>query len=96
MVCEHLAELEAALAAAGVRELSRGQAWSRSCREWVYFDCVLDRAALRARMALAGCVEDHEHVGTHDGTEAGFVCTACHDGVMGRHPAHAAGSTTFA
>lgn len=95
MVCEHLAALEAELLAGGVPELSRGQAWSRNCREWVYFDCILDRAALRARFALADCVEDHEHVGTHDGTEAGFACRTCKDALMGYHPDHAAGRPTY-
>jgi len=86
MVCEHVAPIEAALLAAGAHETYRGAPWSRNCREWVYFDCVLDRASLRRRLALPPGVVDHEHLGTHDGTEAGFVCDACHDAVMGRHP----------
>lgn len=86
MVCEHLIALESALLAAGVPETFRGAAWSRNCREWVYFECVLDRPALRTRFALPVCVIDHEHLGTHDGREAGFVCEQCHDGIMGRHP----------
>ena len=86
MVCEHLAALEKELVAAGVRETFRGQAWSHNCREWVYFDCVLDRSSIRARTDFAECVQDHEHLGTHDGQEAGFVCTACNDGIMGAHP----------
>lgn len=87
MVCEHVAPVEEALRAAGAAETYRGTPWSRHCREWVYYDCVLDRVSLRARLALAPCVVDHEHRGTHDGSEAGFVCDACHDGVLGRHPA---------
>lgn len=86
MVCEHLAALEKELIAAGVAVTYRGQAWSRNCREWVYFECVLDRNALRRRLPFADCVQEHEHYGTHDGTEAGFVCLTCHDAVMGRHP----------
>ena len=46
MVCEHLAALEKELIAAGVPITYRGQAWSDNCREWVYFDCCLDRAAI--------------------------------------------------
>ena len=64
----------------------RGQAWSKSCREWVYFDCVLDIDRIRADFDLVSCVEKHEHVGTHDGQELGLVCTICNDGIMGRHP----------
>jgi hypothetical protein len=86
MVCSHLRQLEQELTAAGVKETFRGQAWSRNCREWVYFDCFLDRASIRQRMEFAECVKDHEHFGTHDGQEAGFVCEKCQDGIMGVHP----------
>lgn len=89
MTCGHLRDLERALLEAGVRETHRGQAWSQNCRERVCFDCRLDLPARRRRFALADCVEDHLHRGTHDGSERGFVCTQCHDGVMGRHDASA-------
>lgn len=91
MVCEHLRPLEMALLEAGVDELYRGQTWSRNCREWVYFRCVLNRPALRARLDLPACVVEHEHLGTHDGQEAGFVCQLCHDAIMGSHPRHPVG-----
>jgi hypothetical protein len=91
MVCGHLAPLEKELIAAGVRITYRGKPWTERCREWVYFDCCLDRAALRVRLALPECVEDHEHWGTHDGQEAGFVCSSCDDAVMGIHPKAAKG-----
>lgn len=87
MLCEHLRPLEKEIIARNVAETFRGQAWSDNCREWVYFDCVLDLAALRARFSFAACVVDHEHRGTHDGQESGFVCEQCKDAVMGRHPA---------
>lgn len=86
MTCEHLIELERAIAAGGFKETFRGAAWSRNCREWVYFDCVLPIDAIRKAFALADCVKDHEHRGTHDGQEAGFICEIHHDGVMGHHP----------
>jgi hypothetical protein len=85
MVCEHLAPLEIELLAAGIKETFRGQAWSDKCREWVYFDCYLDRAAIRERIPFEVFVRDHEHLGTHDGQESGFVCAMCHDGIMGVH-----------
>jgi hypothetical protein len=88
MLCEHLRPLEVAMVAAGVEEVFRGQPWSRNCREWVYFRCVLDRRALRERFALPSTVVDHEHLGTHDGQEAGFACSLCHDAIMGNHPQH--------
>lgn len=86
MVCEHLAALERELIAQEVEITFRGQAWSENCREWVYFARRLDLPALRGRFAFAACVEDHVHRGTHDGAEAGFVCIACNDAIMGGHP----------
>ena len=74
MVCEHLSALEQEILARGVKETFRGQAWSRNCREWVYFDCLFDLPALRQRFQFADCVSDHVHRGTFDGQEAGFVC----------------------
>lgn len=95
MVCEHLRALEEALLSAGIRETSRGQAWSAHCREWVYFDCVLDLAECRRLFDLADCVEEHRHLGTHDGCEAGLYCTLHEDGVMGRHPEAHPGGRSF-
>ena len=83
MVCEHLAPLEQALLDRGIAVTYRGQAWSRNCREWVYFDCHLDLAAVRRAFALPDQVTNHSHRGTHDGREAGFVCSQCQDGIMG-------------
>ena len=96
MVCEHLAELERALLEAGIAETFRGQAWTSNCREWVYFACYLDLAALRERFTFADCLQDHEHLGTHDGQEAGFVCTQCRDAVMGVHKYYRANYPVFA
>jgi len=86
MVCEHLKALEEEMIASGMAITFRGQAWSKNCREWVYFDCFIDRQAIRERVDLPACVEDHEHLGTHDGQESGFRCVQCQDGIMGVHP----------
>jgi hypothetical protein len=85
MVCKHLAlaPLEKALMASGATVTSRGAAWSRNCREWVYFDVRLDIAAIRERFVFADCVRMHENLDCKSGTERGFECTACHDAVMG-------------
>jgi hypothetical protein len=85
MTCEHLRALEQAMIADGMRETFRGQAWSDNCREWVYFECFIDRAAVRQHFTLAPCVTEHSHRGTHDGEESGFVCSACKDGVIGAY-----------
>jgi hypothetical protein len=73
MLCEHLAPLERELIAARVKETFRGQAWSDNCREWVYFACWLDRGAIRARMTLDPCVQDHVHDGQEEGLFARLV-----------------------
>ena len=74
----------------GIPETHRGQVWSDNCREWVYFDCILDLRSLRERFRLDEIVEDHDHRGTHDGCERGFYCSRCHDGIMGAHPSQGA------
>ena len=91
-MCEHLRQLEEELIGRGIAVTFRGQAWSRNCREWVYFSCYLDLAAVRARLALPACVVDHVNADPKSGEERGFVCTEHHDAVMGmpqpsrRHP----------
>ena len=88
MVCEHLKQLEDELIAAGVKETFRGKAWTRNCREWVYFDCYLDRESIRKRISFDPCVKDHELLGCHEGQESGFQCQKCKDGIMGVHKAN--------
>jgi hypothetical protein len=95
VTCEHLIALEQALIAAGMKETSRGQAWTQNCREWVYFDCFLPAASIRRTFALDPCVEDHVHRGTHDGQESGFVCSMHHDGIMGHYPDSGVTARTF-
>lgn len=84
MVCSHLAALERALLDSRAQETERGQLWSKNCREWVYFNVVLDVAALQKRFAFDPCVTVHENLDPRSGTERGFYCSSCHDGVMGR------------
>ncbi|MCW5554376.1 MAG: hypothetical protein KIS67_19730 [Verrucomicrobiae bacterium] len=85
-LCAHLQPALRDLLARGARITFAGQAWSQNCRLWVYFDLELDLADLRKRHALAACVINHEHAGTHDGRERGLVCCRCHDAVMGLFP----------
>jgi hypothetical protein len=92
MVCKHLIKLEKALLEKGFKVTFRGQAWSQNCREWVYFDCYLERSAIRKVFSFAPCVADHEHLGTHDGQEAGFFCQIHYDAIMGIHPKSSAKS----
>lgn len=95
MECHHLAPLEAALQHEKIKETFRGQAWSQNCREWVYFDVVLDLLSLRERFSLDECIAEHSHAGTHDGQESGFVCKECKDAIMGVHPKARKGQPIF-
>lgn len=83
MLCAHLHALEQELLTAGFRETYRGTPWSQNCREWVYFDVVLDTASLAARLQLAPCVEVSENLDPKSGSERGFYCSQCQDAVMG-------------
>jgi hypothetical protein len=94
-VCEHLEPVRQFLLEQGATIVSAGQAWSRNCRLWIYFDAVLDPQALRTRFALPACIVAHVHRGTHDGAEQGLVCEAHHDGLMGAHPDVATGKRTI-
>lgn len=96
MVCEHLAELEAAILEAGYKDTFRGRAWSKNCGEWVYFDCYLPLAVIRQEFNFDECVQDHHHKGTHDGQESGFICSIHHDGIMGHHPESSVVAESFA
>lgn len=88
MVCEHLAPLEKELSQRRMPERFRGKSWSDNCREWVYYDCIFsDHSKTMERLQLNPLfVKLHAHRGTHDGSESGFVCEVCHDGIMGIHP----------
>ena len=83
MVCQHLAPLENELIRSNVKETYRGQAWTKNCREWVYFDVVLETATLATRLNLSPCVKVHENLDARSGLERGFVCENCKDGIMG-------------
>ena len=84
MTCQHLKALEAELIAAGVKETYRGAAWTKNCREWVYFDVVLDTSDLSARFKFPPCVKVYENLDEKSGTERGFECTECKDAITGR------------
>ncbi len=91
MVCEHLAELEKELAASEVKETFRGQPWTANCREWVYFDIVLDTDSIAKLLDLGPMVVVHENADERSGLEKGFVCEVCKDGIMG----HVKGAEVF-
>jgi hypothetical protein len=85
-MCEHLIELDKELKFKGIKETSRGTPWTDNCREWVYYDCVLDLAKVRDRHNFPAFVETYVNDDVKSGMEAGFVCDLCKDGVIGVHP----------
>ena len=93
MICDHLKDIEREVVESGASETFRGKAWTRNCREWVYYDCYIDRPSLRSRLSIDECVQDHDHLGTHDGQESGFVCSQCQDAIMGVHETNMKPST---
>jgi hypothetical protein len=94
-MCEHLSPLEAALKAKNIKETYRGQPWSNNCHEWVYFDCLLNVDTLRERFQLPEFIVHHTNDDPRSGTEAGFVCEQCHDGIIGHHPKFTSGKFEF-
>jgi len=84
MVCEHLRQLDDELTARGVEVIYRDrQPWSKNCRAWTRYACVLDLASIRQRIHFASCVSDDVWEDHWTGYEQGFVCDECHDAVIG-------------
>jgi len=94
-MCEHLADLDKELKYSGIKELSRGQPWSNNCREWVYYDCVLDLDSIRQRFNLPDFVTNHSNEDAKTGLEAGLYCEKYQDAVIGAHPGSALGKKHF-
>jgi hypothetical protein len=93
--CAHLAALEAYLRNEGVPVQSEGGSWwSRQSGGWVAFACGL-APSLRDRFRLPEFVGYETYDGKAAGQEAGFRCMRCESGVMGVHPAYAAGLQSF-
>jgi hypothetical protein len=95
MVCEHLRSLENDLDKSGIKETFRGKAWSNNCREWVYYDCILNLSQIRFYYRLPDCVKAHANDDPKSGAERGFVCELCQDAIMGLHPDFSKSDITF-
>jgi hypothetical protein len=93
-MCEHLKPLENYIKEQNIVETFRGQAWSDNCREWIYFDCILETEKLKSRFNLASFVVTHENKDLKSGTELGLVCTKCNDAIMGLHPKYSSKNVT--
>ncbi len=90
-MCEHLEKLAGYLRTRGIRETYRGQVWTENCREWIYFDCVLDIQALESKLGFDPCVRSFRNDDARSGREAGFYCELCKDAIVGFHPDDAEG-----
>jgi len=86
-MCIHLKEMETYLRSQGAKETWRGQPWTERCREWIYFDCVLNIESLQKKVLLDDCVTVHDYNDIKAGAELGFFCNQCEDAIMGIHPA---------
>jgi hypothetical protein len=47
-------ELDHYIKSKNIKEIFRGQAWSKNCREWVYYDCILNIDKLKEKFNLLG------------------------------------------
>lgn len=88
MICEHLRPLELEMIAAGIKETFRGKPTKGLYREWVYYDCVFTNPeSTRLRFSMrTDIIKIHSFPGTENESELGLICTACLDGLMGKHP----------
>lgn len=85
-MCTHLKLIESYLLAKGYKEIYRGQVWSNNCREWIYFNGVLNIQELQEQFKLDKTIIVHDYQDIKVGSELGLVCTLCFDGIMGAHP----------
>lgn len=85
-MCKHLMPVETYLLAKGFKEIYRGQVWSNNCREWIYFNTILNPKQLIEQFQLDACITIHDYADIKVGSELGLFCTACKDGIMGYHP----------
>ncbi|MCB9032844.1 MAG: hypothetical protein H6553_03320 [Chitinophagales bacterium] len=85
-MCIHLKPIEDYLKSIGYLEVYRGQVWSENCREWIYFDAVLNIAELQEKFKLNKTIVVHDYQDVKVGSELGILCTKCFDGIMGVHP----------
>lgn len=90
-MCDHLLKLDLELKNRGIKETSRGQPWTLNCREWVYYDCVLNLEKLKTRFAFPDFITIHVNNDERSGLEAGFYCELCQDAVIGHHEKFSAG-----
>ena len=85
-MCAHLKPVEDYLLSKGYKEIYRGQVWSNNCREWIYFNTVLQPKELINQFKLESFIIIHDYEDIKVGAELGLECTICKDAIMGYHP----------
>jgi len=85
-MCIHLKPVEDYLLSKGYNEVYRGQVWSNNCREWIYFNTILQPQELIIQFRLDSTIIIHDYQDIKVGSELGLECTICHDAIMGYHP----------
>lgn len=85
-MCIHLKPVEDYLLSKGYHEVYRGQVWSNNCREWIYFNTILQPQELIIQFRLDSTIIIHDYQDIKVGSELGLECTICHDAIMGYHP----------
>src|SRR4051812_11061384 len=85
-MCEHLQPLADYLKERSVPVTWRGQPWTQNCREWVYYDCVLEPQSLKTKLGLESFIQVHDYVDIKAGSELGLFCDECKDAIIGIHP----------
>ncbi|MBK8352728.1 MAG: hypothetical protein IPP60_02455 [Sphingobacteriales bacterium] len=85
-MCIHLKSLEDFLKSENIAEVYRGQVWSKNCREWIYYDAILNPQKLKEKFHFDATIIIHDYKDNKVGSELGLVCTLCNDAIMGVHP----------
>ncbi len=85
-MCIHLKPLEDYLMVENILEVYRGQVWTKNCREWIYYDAVLNPKKIKEKFHFDDTIIIHDYKDNKVGSELGLVCTLCNDAIMGTHP----------
>jgi hypothetical protein len=85
-MCIHLKSLEDFLKRKNIKEVYRGQVWSKNCREWIYYDAILNPQKLKDKFHFDSSIIIHDYEDIKVGSELGLFCTLCNDAIIGTHP----------
>ena len=84
-ICEHIQPVREELLRSGAHIGTGGHLWGGTAM-WLWFNVVLDPAALQRKLVLDACVLETENDDPRSGPELGLRCSIHGDGVVGPHP----------